>query len=400
MFNQNHTIAWRTTMADSELSLEYFDVSEKTGFVPEVPPLPRLGNDTFARWEEVMDKLPALIESGQLRVQIDQLPEAEFSERTLKTEREWWRAYNLLTFLSQGYIWMEGEKGLVDKIPQKLAVPWYVVSKRLDLHPVCTYANLVLQNYFLHDPQGPHSENNISTASTFTGTSDESWFFKVHVLVEIAATPGLKAMVQAHKAIARKDNKALVAELQNITSSLYGMKEAMNKMFESCDPKTFYIKMRPFYAGSKGLDAFPDGLIYEGVDSSPLQFNGGSGGESSAIYSFDIFLGVRHDSAFVGEMMGYMPSKHRQFLDALSRQPSVRDYIAGSGDTEVISSYNKAIDAFVEFRSSHIIIVTRYIVSQKKYSINSSLEDKGTGGTEFMPFLKKLRDETTSLKIV
>ena len=386
-------------MADSELSLEKFNVSEKTGFVPEVPPLSRLADESFARWEEVMDKLSALIESRQLRVQVDQLPEADFSEKTLKTERELWRAYNLLTFLSQAYIWMEGEKGLVDKIPKKLAVPWFEVSKRLDLHPVCTYANLVLHNYFLHDPHGPHSESNISTASTFTGTSDESWFFKVHVLVEIAATTGLKAMVQAHRAIARKDNKALVTELQNVSSSLYGMKDAMNKMFESCDPKTFYVKMRPFYAGSKGLDAFPNGLIYEGVDSSPLQFNGGSGGESSAIYSFDIFLGVRHDSAFVGEMMGYMPSKHRQFLDALGRQPSVRDYVVRSGDAEVVSSYNKAVDAFVEFRSSHIIVVTRYIVSQKKYSINASLEDKGTGGTEFMPFLKKLRDETLSLKV-
>ena len=387
-------------MADSEFSLEKFDVSEKTGFVPEVPPLRRLADETFERWEEVMARLPALIKSGQLRVEVDRLPDVECSEKTLKTEREWWRAHNLITIITQSYIWMEGEKGLVYKIPKKLAVPWNEVSKHLELHPVCTYANLVLQNYFLNDPQGPHSESNISTASTFTDTDDERWFFKVHVLVEIAAATGLKAMVGAHRAITRKDNKALAAELQNITSSLCGMKDAMNKMFDSCDPQTFYVKMRQFYAGSKGLDAFPNGLIYEGVDSSPLKFNGASGGESSAIYSFDIFLGVQHDSAFVGEMMDYMPNKHCQFLDALSRQPSVREYVAGSGDADVIANYNKAIDAFVEFRSNHIIVVTRYIVSQKKYSVNSSLEDTGTGGTEFMPFLKKLRDETLSLKIV
>ena len=384
----------------AEFSLESFDISEKTGFVPEVPPLSRLSGKAFSSWEEVMDRLPTLIETRQLRAQVDNLPEAEFSERTLKSEREWWRAYNLLTFLSQGYIWMEGEKGLVSKIPRKLAVPWYEVSKHLELHPVCTYANLVLQNYFLQDPRAPHSESNIFTASTFTGTNDESWFFKVHIFVELAATLGLKAMVQAHEAMSRGDNKALVVELQHVKSSLHGMKEAMNRMFEKCDPKTFYVKMRPFYAGSKGIDAFPDGLIYEGVDQSPLKFNGGSGGESSAIYSFDIFLGVCHDSTFVDEMKGYMPSKHRQFLDALARQPSVRQYVAKSRDPEVIASYNKAVDAFVEFRSSHIILVTRYIVSQKKFSINSSLEDKGTGGTEFMPFLKKLRDETMGLKIV
>ena len=383
-----------------ELSLGDFDISEKTGFVPEQPPLSRLSGEAFAKWEDVMEQLPTLIETRQLRSKIESLPDAEFSERTLKTEREWWRAYNLLTFLSQGYIWMEGEKGLVDRIPKKLAVPWYDVSKHLDLHPVCVYANLILYNYYLKDPQGPHSEDNISTASTFTGTIDESWFFKVHMLVELAATAGLKAMVEAYKAIKDRDNKVLVAQLQAVAGSLKEMKAALNKMSQSCDPKIFYVKMRPFYAGSKGLDAFPDGLIYEGVNPSPLRFNGGSGGESSAIYSFDVFLGVEHDSAFVSEMMSYMPIKHREFLLSLGRQPSVREYVMESGDADVVCSYNMAIDAFVEFRSSHIIIVTKYIVLQKKHSINSSLEDNGTGGTEFMPFLKKLRDETKRLKVV
>ena len=65
----------------------------------------------------------------------------------------------------------------------------------------------------------------------------------------------------------------------------------------------------------------------------------------------------------------------------------------------MIRSYNEAIDAFVEFRSSHVVVVTRYIVSQRKFSVNSSLEERGTGGTDFMPFLKKLRDDTISLKI-
>lgn len=234
----------------------------------------------------------------------------------------------------------------------------------------------------------------------YIGTPDEAWFFKVHILVEIAASSGLKAMLQAHKSIAENDHQSLVSALKTVASSLSAMKDAMNRMFENCDPKLFYVKLRQFYAGSKGIDAFPDGLIYEGVDTSPLQYCGSSGGESSAIYSFDIFLGVSHDSAFVGEMMNYMPRKHREFLEALERQSSVHDYVARCGNADVALSYNEAIDAFVEFRCSHIVIVARYIVSQKKHSVNSSLEKMGTGGTDFMPFLKKLRDETTALKIV
>ena len=230
-----------------ELCLSDFDVSEKTGFVPETPPLRRLSHETFSRWEEVMDRLPTLIESGRLREEVDSLPEADFSEVTLKSEREWWRAYNLLTFLSQGYIWMEGEKGLVYKIPRKLAVPWNKVSKRLELRPVCTYANFVLHNYYLEDPLGPHTDENLSTAGTFTGTPDEAWFFKVHTLVEIAAASGLKAMVEAHGAMARGDSKSLAPQLKAVAICLNNMKDDMNKMFQNCDPKTFYVKLRPFY---------------------------------------------------------------------------------------------------------------------------------------------------------
>ena len=59
----------------------------------------------------------------------------EFSGETLTSEREWQRAYVLVTFLAQAYIWMEGERGLPDRVPKILAVPWKETADHLGLAP-------------------------------------------------------------------------------------------------------------------------------------------------------------------------------------------------------------------------------------------------------------------------
>ena len=390
------------TAAKAHLRLSDFDISEKTGFVPEVPPISRLDDEIFSRWEEIMDQLPTLIKSGKLREQIDLLPEVDFSERTLNSEQEWRRAYLVLTFLSQGYIWMEGEKGLVNKIPQKLAIPWCTVAEHVTIQPVITYACTVHCNYELVDPKGPVGGNNLRAIATFTGTDDESWFYIAAIFVETAAVPGLKAMERIFNAMAVDDHESIAKDLVIVAECLDKMRVGLNRMYERCDPKVFYLDVRPFQAGSKGLEAFPDGIVYEGVDPPLRQYHGASAAQNSAIHAYDIFLGAQHtgdDLEFLQAMRHYMPSKHRQFLELLSRQPSVRDYAIHSGNQELIKSYNQAVDAFGEFRSDHVVLVTRYIVLQKKHSVNASLEEKGTGGTPFMTFLKQVRDDTVALRI-
>ena len=46
-----------------------------------------------------------------------------------------------------------------------------------------------------------------------------------------------------------------------------------------------------------------------------------------------------------------------------------------------------------------MILVTRYIVLQKKHSVNASLDTHGAGGTPFMSFLKQVRDDTLALQL-
>jgi len=94
-----------------------------------------------------------------------------------------------------------------------------------------------------------------------------------------------------------------------------------------------------------------------------------------------------------------MPKPHQVFLESLKGMPSVREYCAQSKNLGLIRSYNKAVQEFAKFRSAHVILVTRYIVNQQSHSVNPTLDTKGSGGTEFMTFLKTVRNDTSKLCI-
>ena len=386
---------------NTELHLQDFDISEDTGFVPSSPPLTSLP-EYFSRWEALVKNLPALIRERRIRDEVHALPPLEFSGETLTSEREWQRAYVLVTFLAQAYIWMEGERGLPDRVPKILAVPWKETADHLGLAPCITYASALLYSWKLLDTSGSMDGNNLHAVSTFTGTKDESWFYIVHVRLELAAVPGLKAITHAYCSVMNHDHQGLAQDLLTVRDTLERMLEILLKMYEQCDPKVFFVKIRPFLAGSKGLQAFPAGLLYEGVEPEPVQYHGSSAAQSSSVHAFDVFLGGTHtgsDAEFLQTMRHYMPAKHRDFLEALTHQPSVREYIEQSKDRDLIAGYNGVVEALAHFRSEHVILVMRYIVLQKKHSVNASLDTRGTGGTPFMSFLKQVRDDTLALQL-
>jgi len=75
----------------------------KNGFLPENGPLKRLPDAYYAPWEDLIERLSALIENNTLRQRVDKLP--VLSVEYLKTEAEWQRAFVILGFLTHGYIW-------------------------------------------------------------------------------------------------------------------------------------------------------------------------------------------------------------------------------------------------------------------------------------------------------
>ena len=390
------------TAMNTGFRLRDFDISEETGFVPPSPPLACLP-EYFAPWEVLARNLPALIREKSIRQAVHELPPLQFSKETLTSEREWQRAYVLLTFLAQAYMWVYGERGLPDRVPQILAVPLCTVADRLGVPPMLCYPASVLHNWGVRDLKGALDSSNLHALTTFTGSSDESWFYTTHVRVEIAAVPGLKGVAQACSLMATGQNTLLCECLSDVQKSLEGMRKALKTMYEHCNPTTYFVQVRQFQAGLNGLNILSQGILYEGVDSKPRKYHGTSAAQSAAVQTFDIFLGAEHtgnDAKFLEVMRGYMLPRHRDFLKVLTMLPmSVRQYVTHSKDHELVMSYNAAVEALADFRSEHIILATRYILMQKSYSVNASLDAKGTGGTDFIHFLKNVRDDTLALKV-
>ena len=77
------------------------------GFLPDVEPLLRL-SEYFEPLESIIDELPSLINERKLREKVHCLPLLTVSDTSLPTKQHWQRAYCVLSYISQGYIWEGG----------------------------------------------------------------------------------------------------------------------------------------------------------------------------------------------------------------------------------------------------------------------------------------------------
>ena len=383
---------------DRPPKLSDYGLSDKLGFMPSTQPSKRLP-EYFAAWEAIIDKLPELIESGEIRERVRLLPLLEVNKEKLPREEDWWRAYIVTTFIGQAYIWMDQDDkdiNIKHSVPKCIAVPWCTVATHLNMPPVVTYATACLYNWYLRDPTKPPDGDNLYSQITYTGTPDESWFYIVCLLVEIEAVPGMVAMLEAYSAIEKGDNESLKQHLKAIKASMDCMLRKLNRMRERCAPEVFFYKVRRFQRGSKNEQLLPNDMTYEGVNPEKQSHCGASAAQSSTLPAFDIFLGVKHEGKsleFLQEQRTHMPPVHCQFLEELENKPPVCEYIKAANDLEMTQSFNAIADALTKFRQAHFGIVNRYIV---KFIPGGA---RGTGGTDLNTFLQQVEKDTPASKL-
>ena len=382
------------------MELEKYNISVQRGFIPNTDPLLSLP-ETFRPWEEIGAGLSDLISAKQLRTTVRQLP--SFPMEELKKEAEWWRAYTLLTFISHGHIWCEGDEGVTNVLPASLAIPWCAVAKHLGMPPVITHATAILHNWSRCNSNDGFKGNNLNSLFNFTGTRDEKWFHIATLLVEMAAANAICEIPAILRNCSLPSNTELVKNLYNVEQSIKAMQEAVYHMRDECSPAVFYAKIRTFYAGWENSDVLPYGLLYEGVADYPLQYPGGNGAQSSTLAALDVLLGVVHTGAvkeFITSQRDHMIPQHRLFLQDLDAKVNLRHYVKCSGDNNLLLGFNHTVEALVNLRNEHIKLVSYYIVIQKgKGDGQASLETKGTGGSGFMQLLKTARDNTRLAKL-
>ncbi|XP_041642404.1 indoleamine 2,3-dioxygenase 1 isoform X2 [Cheilinus undulatus] len=389
----------------SLFSLDSYHVSEELGFIlPD--PLEELP-EYYQPWMDIALRIPELVHSHELRSLINKMP--LLNSQFLQKHKELRLAHLVLSSMTMGYMWQEGESNTVKVLPKSLAVPYWEVSQRLGLPPILTHADAVLANWRKKDQDG-----NLELLVSLPGGESMQGFFLVTLLVELAAVPALRCIPKVINGMRCSNSEAVATALEEISQSMQDMADALKLMHVYVEPSVFYGIMRIFLSGWKDNPCMPKGLVYEGVSTEPMEYSGGSAAQSSLLHCFDELLGVKHEKesgSFLTRMRNYMPPAHKQLIHDISLQPSLKSFVLQQGSKQLNQAFQDCVTKLLALRSYHINVVSRFITvpaARARQLRNQSqdtngemiskaptaLEERGTGGSGIMTFLKTVRDQT------
>jgi indoleamine 2,3-dioxygenase len=352
-------------------------------------------------WTPVLhaaEDLSALITSGRVRHFLNQLPDpgvAAWAETASDSELR--AAMVRYSFLVQAYVW--GEAEAPTSLPTNLAVPIVALADALGQAPLLPYSAYVLDNWVRLDEGGPIALDNIAMVQNFMGGGDENWFVLVHVAIEATAGQALQLACELVDCAAANDVAGATLRLTQMSGVWTRINAIFDRMPERCDPYIYYQRVRPYIHGWANNPALPDGLIYEGVakfGGAGQAFRGQTGSQSSIVPAMDALFGVVHSSdplrAFLDELHQYRPVPHRRFIDDLRAASTLRAFAVASADAGLKGAFNANLTEVAAFRTKHLEYAASYINKQASSGAGND-PDVGTGGTPFMKYLKKHRDE-------
>lgn len=364
----------------------------------------------------IVKNLSDLVNHHQLRNEIDQL-NTEYFSTLLAFEKEKPDQIKTVLFvllmLAQAYIWENPEKP-ANKLPAVLAKNIYKLCKSQQRFPVLTYADYILSNWKLKNPDKKISLDNVEPLLTFTGTVDEAWFIKIHVVIEAACAPVLYAVSNAWSlaegikegrfASNKHNENVFFAWLSKISPALREAIELLKRMKENCRPDYFWSMLRPLLHGweqvkVKQQDGEEIGVRLEGVGTGDkiYSYKGMSGAQSSVIPALDAALGIEHeiDDMYKGLLMfqQYMPREHQLFIHLLHNN-SIINMIKDSHSVDLHNTWEQAVKTLKLFRLAHFGLVERYIHKPAVSQGMSASQLIGTGGSSVTDYLGTRLDST------
>jgi len=351
-------------------------------------------------------ELPKTLLTGRVRQNIDSLNKNALSvDLVIKNNniREIKLAMSHLSFIAHAYIW--GAKNPSKVLPEVIARPWVQLSNILGRPPILSYASYCLDNWYRINPKENISLENVGLLNNFLGGVDEDWFVTIHVCIEDAAKDAIQSANVISKLNEMNSIKDFSDNLKKIISSLRKVNSIFSRMPEKCDPYIYYHRVRPFIFGTKDNPDLKKGLIYENQYSNkPQYFRGETGAQSSIIPFLDGALGIYHTQDhlrhYLNEMREYMPPEHRKAIELVEKRSKAKHLISKS--KQLTSEYNKCLEEIRIFRAQHLEFAATYIHKQSQIKNpfgRGGSTITGTGGTPFMKYLKKHRDETKKQKI-
>jgi indoleamine 2,3-dioxygenase len=377
------------------------------GFLPQKVPSKSYSvqSESCDRIQEIASNLPKLLLTGKVQSVINRLSPKDLSIDDLlinQASQDLKLAMSHLSFIAHAYIW--GDNKPNESIPSVLANPWVKAANNQGRPPILSYASYCLDNWFLIDPNEAISLENVGLINNFLGGVDEDWFVTIHVCIENAAADAMAACAEIAMLETDSPESKSNELLNTIVRSMKKVNQIFARMPEKCDPYIYYHRVRPFIFGTKDNPDLKNGLIYKGeFDNQPQFFRGETGAQSSIIPSLDGALQITHTKDhlrhYLNEMRDYMPPKHREFMEVLEKNSEVKKIIKESA--KLTSLYNDCLEEIRAFRAMHLEYAGTYIFKQAQIKNpfgRGGSTITGTGGTPFMAYLKKHRDETEDQK--
>ncbi len=381
-----------STVANDYLrsSVSHFTINS---FLPEVQPIQKLP-DEFKEWNHLVTELPDLLAAKKFNSVIKKQDVKDVSSLISKGEQE--LALLMLSVFAHASIHENWKNETRSSICPAIAVPLAEIADTLNRKPVLSYYSHGLNNWKKLDSNGDVEINNLAIICRFYGGLDESWFIRTHIDIEKKA----EVLVKAANTLMNLDgyyldSSEVVRELNVVSRTLHDIKNVLANVRSNCDPDIFFNRIQPFMRGMNRVR-------FEGVakfNNQPISHPGGSGAQSLILPLIDALLGIQHAEdellSYLIHLRAYMPIEHQNFLSALLSKNQLRSLVLTSDDKTIIDSYNNCIYELAEFRSEHLKITVDYIHKPaSKYSQSRERGEIGTGGSPFMKYLKKHREET------
>ena len=355
---------------------------------------------------EIANELPKLLLTNNVQNKINKLKVNELSVDILlknKSEKEINLAMSHLSFIAHAFMWGGNKPEKI--LPEVVSKPWVKLSKYLGRPPILSYASYCLDNWYKVNQKEPISLDNVALINNFLGGVDEDWFVTIHVCIEDAASEAIDAAYKLSKLNESNNVDDFNTNLKKILKSLKNVNNIFSKMPEKCDPYIYYHRVRPYIFGTKDNPDLKKGLIYENqFNNKPQFYRGETGAQSSIIPFLDGALGIYHSNDnlrhYLNEMRDYMPPKHRKMIEDVEKRSKAKDLISQS--KKLMNVYNNCLEEIRKFRAMHLEYAATYI--HKQAQVHNTFGTggstiRGTGGTPFMKYLKKHRDETQKQKV-
>jgi indoleamine 2,3-dioxygenase len=380
--------------------LSEYDMSPKRGYLCRHNASAVQLSGDFAVARDVAMRLPDFLPTNRVRHLLTKhLPDGGIAAQVEDlSDAEARMAMVHYSFMVQSYVWGESEAPTV--LPRSLAQPMVALADRLGQQPLLPYSGYVLDNWTMIDPDGPIDLSNVAMIQNFLAGQDEAWFVLVHVAIEARAGQALAAMKRSTEAVANDDSASVQAELEAMATVWADINAIFDRMPERCDPYVYFERVRPYIHGWKDNPALPQGIIYEGVEryrGEAQAFRGQTGSQSSIVPAMDALLCIGHAAdplkAYLDQLHIYRPPSHRRFIDDVRATSTLRGFVKTVEHAGLTDAYNAIVQAVSDFRTRHLEYAASYINKQQRNASGNDTE-VGTGGTPFMRYLKKHRDET------